>query len=332
MHKRIAEKLSHLQLDEPVTFRNLSMFPFRNGSTGSPDYLMLDEALQAQLVTVTEVHESGIVNNLKVTNRAQQAVLIVDGEELVGAKQNRVVNLTILVPAQETVVIPVTCVEQGRWHHVSREFRTSRQTMPSMMRARKSEQVYRRRMAVGEAYADQALVWDEIAERQMELGVNSPTGAMADIFNRHEVRLRNYERAFQPLEGQVGALFAINGRVVSLDLFDYASTFARFFPKLLRSVALDAIAYVENAFTPLSREAVQQFAQRVAQAESQTFPAVGDGHDIRFRAPGVVGSALVARDRVVHLCAFAYGNGEANHFELFTSLVRPRERMRRHQW
>lgn len=334
MHTRIAETLLHLQLGEPVTFKNLSMFPLLTGVTGSPDYLTLEEALQANLVTVGEVHEGGVVNNLKVTNRAPQAVLIVDGEELIGAKQNRMVNLTILVPAEQTVVIPVTCVEQGRWHHVSREFRTSRQAMPSTMRARKAEQVYYRRMTTGEAYADQSALWAEIAERQMEMDVHSPTAAMADIYDRFDVTLRDYEQALKPLDCQTGALFAINGRIVSLDVFDYAGTFARFFPKLLRGCALDAISYFQPQFTPLTGSAVQEFIHRVAHADAQAFPAVGEGEDVRFRAAGVVGAALIARDRMIHLCAFTSPDAPAERghgmSDLFTSLSRPSARWRRH--
>lgn len=329
MHTQIAKTLLHLQLGEPVTFKNLSMFPLLNGVTGSPDYLTLEEALQANLVTVSEVHEGGVVNDLKVTNRAPQAVLIVDGEELVGAKQNRVVNLTILVPAEQTVVIPVTCVEQGRWHHVSREFRTSRQTMPSTMRAQKAEQVYYRRMTIGDAYANQSALWGDITHRLVDMDVDSPTAAMADIYERYDVTLRDYEQALKPPDGQVGALFAINGRIVSLDVFDYASTFARFFPKLLRGCALDAISYFQPQFTPLTSSAVQDFIHRVAHADAQVFPAVGEGEDVRFRAAGVVGAALVARERMVHLCAFTLPD-EGNPFDPFTSLSRPSARWRRH--
>lgn len=336
MHAQVAQTLLHLQLDEPVAFKNLSMFPLLDGATGSPDYLMLEEALLANLVTVSEVHEGGAVNNLKVTNRAQQAVLIVDGEELIGAKQNRVVNLTILVPAEETIVIPVTCVEQGRWSHVSRDFRASRQAMPSTIRARKAEQVYYRRMTTGEALADQVMLWGDIAMLQMALDVDSPTGAMADIYDRYNVTLRDYERALKPLEGQVGALFAVNGRIVSLDVFDYARTFRLFFPKLVRSVALDAIRYFEGEFTPLTSDAAKEFVHRVAHAETQVFPAVGEGEDVRFRTAGVVGSALLARGRVVHLCAFASpdlpNEREDDVFDLFTSLSRPSARFRRHRW
>lgn len=332
MHTQALHTLLHLQMGEPVAFKNLSMFPLLDGATGSPDYLTLEEALQTNRVTVSEVDEGGVVNSLKVTNHAQQAVLIVDGEELIGAKQNRVVNLTILVPAEETIVIPVTCVEQGRWHHVSHHFRPSRQAMPSTIRARKSQQVYYRRARTGEPLADQGDLWSAIADRRREMGVRSATGAMADIYEQYDVTLGDYERAIQLLDGQVGALFAVNGRIVSLDVFDYAHTLRILFPKLLRGVALDAITYFVPEFTPLSRQAVQQFIHRVAHAETQAFPAVGEGQDIRFRAPGVIGSALFARDRVVHLCAFAPNGGEANEYELFTSLVRPSERMRRHQW
>ncbi|MCS6830746.1 MAG: hypothetical protein NZ749_08905 [bacterium] len=336
MHTQIAETLLHLQLSEPVTFKNLSMFPLLDGATGSPDYLTLEESLQKDLIKIGEVHEGGVVNNLKVSNRASQAVLIVDGEELVGAKQNRVVNLTILVPAQETIVIPVTCVEQGRWHHVSRHFRTSRQAMPSTIRARKAEQVYYRRMATGEAYADQGLLWHQISALQRVMDVDSPTGAMADIYESADLTLRDYERAFEPLNGQAGALFAVNGRIVSMDVFDYASTFHLLFPKLLRSVALDAISNFQTEFTPLSHSAAQDFVHRVAHADARVFPAVGEGEDVRFRAAGVVGSALLARGRIVHLCAFALPEAPDEHeedtFELLASLSRPSARVRRHWW
>lgn len=335
MHTRIAETLLRLQLGEPVTFKNLSIFPLLNGVTGSPDYLTLEEALQANQVAVTEVHERGVVNSLKVANRAQQAVLIVDGEELIGAKQNRVVNLTILVPAEETVVIPVTCVEQGRWHHVSHYFDASSQAMPARIRARKAEQVYHCRMATGEAFADQAALWHEIAVMQRVMDVDSPTGAMADIYDRFDATLRDYEQAFEPLENQVGALFAVNGCIVGLDVFDYARTLRLFFPKLLRSIALDAISDFQPQFTPLSSGAVQDFIRRIAHAEAQAFPSVGEGEDVRFRAAGVVGAALVARDRMVHLCAFTSPERSDERqngvFDLFTSLSRPSTRRRRHR-
>jgi hypothetical protein len=68
------------------------------------------------------VSEAGSVPELLVKNLAPSPVLILDGEELIGAKQNRIVNLAILVAAGQTLRIPVSCVEAGRWVHRSREF------------------------------------------------------------------------------------------------------------------------------------------------------------------------------------------------------------------
>jgi len=78
------------------------------------DYLLLDEALREGLIEVGEVSKEGSVQNLKVTNKSLKMVLILDGEELVGARQNRVVNTIILVQAKYTLLIPVSCVEEGR--------------------------------------------------------------------------------------------------------------------------------------------------------------------------------------------------------------------------
>ncbi len=64
---------------------------------------------------------------------------------------------------------------------------------------------------------------------------------MSDIFEKEAVPLESYVETFSPIEGQVGALFAIDGRIAGLDLFDAPETFRKLFPKLLRSYGLDAL-------------------------------------------------------------------------------------------
>ena len=95
----IIAALDQLELGSPITAANLTMYPLLLPEESAPGYLTLDEALAAGLASVTEVSESGSVPELLVKNGAAKPVLILDGEELVGAKQNRIVNLTILVAA-----------------------------------------------------------------------------------------------------------------------------------------------------------------------------------------------------------------------------------------
>ncbi|MBA3888316.1 MAG: hypothetical protein H0X67_21705 [Acidobacteria bacterium] len=118
----IGATLSSLVLCPEVTFENLAMIPLLAVRPGAVSYTVLDDALAAGTVEITEISEHGSVPELRVINRGTDPVLIVDGEELLGAKQNRVVNLTILAPAASELTIPVSCVEAGRWRARSRTF------------------------------------------------------------------------------------------------------------------------------------------------------------------------------------------------------------------
>src|SRR6266446_4168869 len=95
----VQETLESIRIDRPSTFRNLTLFPVigRNGTT--PDYVTLDEALAQKTARVTEVSEGGSVPELRFANDAESSVFLLYGEELIGAKQNRVLNVSILVPA-----------------------------------------------------------------------------------------------------------------------------------------------------------------------------------------------------------------------------------------
>src|SRR5512138_1836745 len=145
----IAATLEALELGEPAVHHNLAVFPLIGGRTGRPPYDTLREALDAGRVAVTEVSEGGSVPSLALENRGGRPVLLIDGEELVGAKQNRVLNLTILAPAGKTTEIPVSCVEQGRWGYRSRHFEDQGRVLFSKARAAKSARVSESRMRHG---------------------------------------------------------------------------------------------------------------------------------------------------------------------------------------
>ena len=128
-------------LGTEVTFNSLTIVPLLGTSSSAPDYDTLDAALARGTLQITEVTESGSVPEIKVLNTGQRPVLIIDGEELVGAKQNRTVNISILIPPAADVIVPVTCVETGRWNRQSRGFASSSRTHYAAGRAAKSAQV-----------------------------------------------------------------------------------------------------------------------------------------------------------------------------------------------
>jgi hypothetical protein len=128
---------------------------------------------------------------------------------------------------------------------------------------------------------------------------------MAAIFETHSSRLENYLRAFPVVDGQVGVIFAIRGKISGMDLFDHPDAFQKTWPKLLRGYALDAIDPLAPA-TGLqpSLPAARRFLGLVEKAERFETKAVGLGTDIRLDSPSVVGGALAALGRTLHLYAF----------------------------
>src|SRR4030042_5850467 len=159
--------LSELEPGELKVFKNMGIIPLFSSIDGSPTYLTLKEALEKRFLTITEVSQGGSVPELKVVNKAEIPVLLLDGEELAGAKQNRVLNTTILLKENSGTIIPVSCTEEGRWAYASREFEESGHTMNRNVRSRKVSSVSRSLKESHVYNADQGAVWE---------GINVPFG------------------------------------------------------------------------------------------------------------------------------------------------------------
>jgi hypothetical protein len=323
----ISEELTHVEATGPSTFKNLSLFPlYRPDLTASePDYLLLEEAIAQGLARITEAGGGGSVPEIKFENDAEIPVLLLDGEELLGAKQDRVLNLTILAPPKRTTLIPVSCVEPGRWRMTSPEFRVAGDMMCSRVRAARCAQVSASMRTSGTHGSDQARMWDELAAKASRLGVDSPTGAMAAMYERHALLIDEYVRAFAGAEGQTGVLCAMGRHPLALDLFDHSITMRRLFPKLVRSYALDALDAGQCSKVPTDPRLVSEMLKDASRAPAFTQPAIGLGKDVRFLGRTVSGSALWANGRYVHICAFA-ASGAADGAGFQTRMSRPTHR------
>ncbi len=297
--------LSNITLEESTRCGNLAMFPLCSALPSNLVYLMLGEALGKGLVTVREISASGSVPDLAVENRAHVAVLIVDGEALVGAKQNRVANLSILIPAGRTTIIPVSCVEQGRWRYASPEFAVADHLQFARGRAEKLGSVHRSMRSTGTRRADQGQVWRSIREKADSMHVASPTGAMDSIFEGHSAALDAYVEAFVPRDHQVGAVFMVANKVVGLDVFDQASTFAALLPKLVRSYGIDALERPTESAPVQPLAMARAFIDQLMEAQPENHPAVGLGEDVSIVTDNVVAGGLVVDSTLVHLSAFA---------------------------
>jgi hypothetical protein len=299
---KLGGKQSHL---------NLTLIPLFAADAGVPDYLILEEALTQRTVEITEVSHGGSVPDLKLINKSADELLVVDGEELIGGKQNWIVNATFLIAGQTEITIPVSCVEQGRWSYHSQKFASGEKVMPPSIRL-KSQRAVAMNLKEGVGYrSNQGMIWDDLALKSDRMAVHSTTGAMADLFEGQRDRLGEYLKAFRLVDCQIGAVFAINGEIAGLECFYHQQTFAKFFPKLVKSYALDAIDWRQDSGeTQAKVESARQFLGAIGKALGESYPSLGLGENLRFHDSFVTGAGLVHGGKVLHLSAFSHNGGK----------------------
>lgn len=291
--------LRSLSPGEPIVHGSLTVVPLLDGHGPAPDWLTLAEAGDA--VSITEVDDAGDVPTLRITNDAGRPVIVLDGDELLGAKQNRILNTTVLVAAKAATSIPVSCVEQGRWAYRGRRARPSDYSLYASLRRKKAARVSDSIRARGRHDSDQGEVWNELAAKAERLGVDSRTGAMHAVYTRYADEVQTVRDALPAGPHQVGALIYIAGEWVGLDVLAAPALFARAWSRLSTGYIADAIDADGNA---LPRVSPAEVLTRVAAARLEKAPTIGLGVEYRLDGKEATGAALVVDDLVAHLAAF----------------------------
>ena len=293
----------NLKLGELLIHNELAVVPLFCTTVGGPEYLTLKEALDGGGLTISEVSQGGSVPELKVINAGTKHVLLIDGEELAGAKQNRVLNTTILVAAGASALIPVSCTEQGRWSYRSAHFEDSDVCMSPSLRSRKNASVSCSLEESHSFRSDQGEVWNSIEELHASHRTSSGTGAMKDAYEAKREDLSSYMEAFPCQEGQCGMAVLIKGRVAGVEMVSRPEAYRHLHAKLLQSYAMDISQARPSQSGPVLAK-VQKILEQMMSAAEQRFPSVGLGEDCRYTAKSLLGSALQVEEWLVHLAFF----------------------------
>ncbi len=264
----------------PVRSGNLTVFPVVTPvSHDTREFLTLDEGLKAGEVEVTEsgsvrgmirrpprgnvirpdypTHDSAQVNKLVLVNNSKRPLILLAGEIVTGGKQDRVISRDRIVPPEsDPMDLDVFCVEPGRWVGSSAKF------VPGTPNASMAAPSVR-----GKAMAEknQEQVWAEVAKTRqgMALAVEgeaptstrelSETTSYARVMDNAEVRKKvdsvassvekDYASTIQQLRERnaVGVVVAVNGEIVWADIFASTSLLEKYWPKLVRSYATEAV-------------------------------------------------------------------------------------------
>lgn len=291
---------ANLRVGEPVRHHSVAVFPLFGRSQSEVDYRLSDEALADQSAVVEEISESGSVADLQVENKSGDRLLFLEGEQLIGAKQNRILNTSVLVAAHSTLRIPVSCVEQGRWRYKSRSFAPSDAHSPAKLRRALKASVTRSARQKRGHVSDQSEVWDHVAALQQSHGVASETTAMSDAFVAHEHTLAEQRVRLKYVEGATGVAVAVGDKVVAVDLFDKPSTCRKVWDRLLSGILFESLE-AQGAEPRATAKDVELALEAAARLSWDQIDAVGEGQEYRAESPsGDHASALVFGHAVIH--------------------------------
>ena len=309
----LAPFLSHLALGAQQCHKTLALWPLslRDDAPPSPAplFVALATALEANLLRVDEISAHGSVPHVRVDNHGDVAVLVLFGEELRGAKQNRVANASFLIAPNSSAVIDVSCVEHGRWstRAGAATFSAAREVLSPSMRRLMARRVTTSRAAGAGYDAGQGEVWEDVAARLVHSGSRSTTSAYSDYSASRRGHVADVLDSLALQPRQVGFVVAVGGKIAGLEVIGRPDVFASAFASLVRGYAIDAIdAELVRARGPM-RESLfdtpDTFLAALGRAPAQAGSSIGLGEDLRLDDGHVAGCALLAND-LVHLTAF----------------------------
>lgn len=276
---------SDWRLGSPSSYKNLTVFPvIADNSTASADFITLDQGLRSGKVIITELGADGQsrttaqrqsgggaeVNRLALTNTSGKPLVLIAGEMILGGKQDRIVGHDCIIEsAIAPVPLDVFCVEHGRWSG-NATFGQNGGAGSGAGAGQSSGGMTAAPMALpnirekAQAKKDQGQVWSEVAKAERANGVSSTTGTLNKVYGDKEVtaKLAAFDKGLgASLTGKniVGAVVAIDGKIVSADVFANAALFQAYWPKLLKSYALQAVSSDQSGNHQVDRAAAEAF-------------------------------------------------------------------------
>lgn len=244
-------------------------------------------AANRQVQQAVSYNEGASVNELALVNKSGKKLLLLAGEVVVGGQQDRIVQEDrIIPPVSVPVALSVFCVEHGRWTArttayggvdgggrggggsmvggVSAERAPARPAPDDGLTGAKFKSLgavaHPKLRAAAQDQKEQAAVWSEVSANNAKLGTSNSTDTYQEVYSNRQVAatLDDYVRALEHevlRPGVVGVVVARNGKPVWADIFAGSRLFAAYWPKLLKSYAVDALGDNESDARPTVEEA-----------------------------------------------------------------------------
>lgn len=312
------ENLPNFEIGEPFFIRNLLLFPFHDGDGEADGILTAEEAKRAGILSIEETQR---IDTVILSYEGNTPLYMLDGEEIIGAYQNRVLNTSVYVEEPIRTEVPVSCVEEGRWSG-DKSFRPTYLSAYPTLRAIIASSVTDSLRKKKRFKSDQNLIWESIEERFSTFKVKSVTSSMHDIYESLNKEISTYLREFEEgisrqkkiskeieendnLENSMGFLAFSGDRYLGMELFSSKRFFQKFKKKLITGYTLDALSLTSKTTPILETEAAKKWVNSIINRKYTSFPGVVKGTEYRYKGKKKVARALYKEEKLLHLSAFS---------------------------
>lgn len=318
MKTKLFEHLKGLEFGTPQTFNNLTVVPLTIEKEEKLKYISLKKALADNLIEISEIDESGHVPELKVKNKSDEFILIIDGDQFIGAKQNRIINASILIDRKAETIINVACVEEGRWSYKSKHFSGSDFMLQRNIRQKKMNSVHNSLKKFRAFEANQGEIWDEVHLFQSDADFCSPTSSMDETYKAKEKELKEVSQSFSLQPNQRGMIVFVDNKISGFEYISNEQVFSEYFEKILNSYSATAIfkEQTENETVDFLNES-KSFLKNLGETKENKYKSLGIGDDLRLENKNTQASALVHDNEVLHLVGFSLDSDGKNQRRTF---------------
>jgi hypothetical protein len=283
--------LNSITISDPIFLRNLLVYPIRGGGGNGFSPLTVNEVLN---INKAEFHELDApdVNRIIFENRSDNPVLMLDGEEITGSLQNRIVAMSGLVEARSSQNIPVICAEEGRWDEIG-GFQTGHCSYPHI-RTILAKSLHKK-------IDTQNMIWKEISRKLTVTKTLSKTSSMHDIYANLEDEMSRYVEDFRSLNHKTIGFIGIAGKhILGCDIFANPKIYRKYENKLIRSYALDAFEYQRTKDNGADVEKFFKGLKKVLNSKK-----IGQKiRNIKIKGDKTLGQALAYQNKIIHLSVF----------------------------
>lgn len=278
------------ELGEIQSHKNMAIVPIITPQSHNTDFLTLKKGLELDLVEVVECEKS-TVNIIQIKNKSVSPLILIEGEEILGSMQNRIINTTTVISPKTTAHVNVNCTERGRWHPVSSKFRQSEYMANSRTR-------HSRMSASFKKMSPQSHVWESIENLEADNSFRSKTNAMSESYDNLKADHDEFLKSFHIDENQSGVVVIFNGEIKGFELFYNHEIYEEYHQKVLKSYLIDNKN--ENELFTVDADAVENMINNAAGSTFTLKETASEEEAFEFKNNDGIGTLYLLNGELIH--------------------------------